>query len=117
MSPSKNKSCKACGETFNGRKNKIYCSKACANHYHNERHSIANHAFLKTEKILRNNFVIIDQAYPNLGSEKAITTKTIISRGYKLKFNTGYDQTSKSFLLYSYALKFDKHGNTFISKL
>ncbi len=113
-----NHACKHCGSTIiNGRKDKKFCDKKCSNDYHNERNSEANHAFNKVEKILRNNFRVIDTIYKSELDSDKVNQKLLLRRGFKDGFYTGYSNKIQSFIIYSYTLKLNQNGTASISPL
>jgi hypothetical protein len=57
------KVCATCGQTFEGRANKEYCSTACKSAVNNKRQAKKNSKVLEREKIIRRNKNILEKLY------------------------------------------------------
>jgi predicted nucleic acid-binding Zn ribbon protein len=57
------KVCATCGQAFEGRANKEYCSTACKSAVNNKRQAKKNSKVLEVEKILRRNRNILVKLY------------------------------------------------------
>ena len=97
--------CANCGEPFEGRSNRQYCSTACKSAVNNHRQLDKKAEQIKTNKILNRNRRIMIQLHDIFGSE-AIQKKFIIKLGLEAKYNTG--SHDGKFYFYEYVLIRDK---------
>ena len=86
------KYCPICATELYGRRDKIFCSKACKNEYHLKRKEEHLPYSQPIDKILHRNWVILKELYDEIGKKKFFVSKAEINR---TGFHTQYYTTSK----------------------
>ena len=90
--PRPTKFCPICGEELVGRKDKIFCSKACKNEYHINRKLEHLPVSQPIDKILHRNWVLLKELFDQIGKKKFFVSKAELN---KAGFHTQYYTTSQ----------------------
>ncbi len=80
------KSCPECGDKFQGRRDKVFCSAACRSTYNNRLNSDANNFVRNINNLLRKNRRILASLNPD-GKTKVHKTK-LLDAGFKFQYFT-----------------------------
>lgn len=85
--------CLECGDTFEGRIDKKFCSDQCRNTYNNRLNSNSNNYVRKVNYILRKNLRILTKFNPN-GKSK-VTKAQLAREGFNFDYFTNIYQTKQ----------------------
>jgi predicted nucleic acid-binding Zn ribbon protein len=91
--------CLECGETFNGRTDKKFCSDICRNNYNNKQNSDATAFVRNITNILRKNRRIILELIPE--EKTKITGKKLTDKGFNFSYFT-HTYTTKDGKVYKF---------------
>lgn len=86
-----NNKCLECGDTFQGRADKKFCSDQCRNAYNNKLNSDANNFVRNINNILRKNRRILAEMNPH-GKAK-VTREKLLEKGFKFSYYTNVYRT------------------------
>ena len=87
------KECLSCGESFDGRSDKKYCSDYCRNSYNNKLNSGSNNYIRKVNRILKNNRRILEELNPT-GKTK-VKKQQLLAKGFVFNYMTSVYVTKK----------------------
>ncbi len=86
--------CPECGESFNGRMDKKFCSDLCRNAYNNKQNSNTTNYIRNINNILRKNRRILEE---NLQGDKTTLPKQkLIDKGFNFKYYTNITLTKNN---------------------
>lgn len=96
------KSCLECGDSFQGRIDKKFCSDLCRNAYNNKINSSSTIYVRSVNSILRKNRKILEELIPSQNSRAS--RNKLQQRGFNFSFHTHVQttQTGSSFFCYEY---------------
>ena len=103
MSTKRLNKCGSCGAEMTGRSDKKYCSTACRNDANNTRYKPYLTHYVKTEKMLRTNFLILHNILGDI-NELEMSDKELLKRGLKPNYVT-YVGKGNVRLIYNIQLK------------
>ncbi|MFO0321330.1 MAG: hypothetical protein ACK504_02765 [Bacteroidota bacterium] len=85
------RTCSECGDVFNGRADKKFCSDMCRNAFNNKLNSTSN-AYLKSiNVILRKNRKIIEEFLPEETAK--VSQQKLIDKGFNFQYHTNITTT------------------------
>ena len=92
------KTCIECGEAFNGRADKKFCSDMCRNAHNNKLNSDSNNYVRNINNILRKNRRIIVELLPEETAK--VSHQKLIETGFNFNFytNTTITKSSKTYI-------------------
>lgn len=80
--------CKECGEPFNGRVGKKFCTDACRNAYNNKQYSCSNNYVRNVDNILkRNRRILMERLDPATGKSRVHKEK-LLGMGFNFRHHT-----------------------------
>jgi hypothetical protein len=91
MNVMEKRTCSECGDVFNGRADKKFCSDMCRNAFNNKLNSTSN-AYLKSiNVILRKNRKIIEEFLPEETAK--VSQQKLIDKGFNFQYHTNITTT------------------------
>lgn len=89
--------CPECGESFNGRVDKKFCSDLCRNSYNNKLNSDSTNYIRNINNILRKNRRIMEELLPEETAK--VTQQKLIDKGFNFSYytNTSTTKTGKTY--------------------
>lgn len=85
--------CLECGDLFDGRSDKKFCSDQCRNTYNNRQKKDANNQMRKINNILRKNRRILEELNPH-GKAK-VQRALLLDKGFSFDYLTNIYETKK----------------------
>jgi hypothetical protein len=107
------KICERCGNTFEGRANKVYCSIACKSAVNNGRQLVKTQELVDTNKILRRNRRILSDFYKVFQS-KPFDAALLDNTDFDSTYSTGIGKEGLFF--YEYSLITKNKNSYYITK-
>ena len=112
------KKCLECGEEFNGRSDKKFCSDGCRNSHNNKLNSDENNLVRNINNILRKNRRILKDIIPN--GTKTVEKSLLSSKGFDFNYQTNFVKTKAGkiyFFCYEYGyLQIDENKFAIVKK-
>lgn len=99
----KKRACIECGESFNGRSDKKFCSDVCRNAYNNKLNSDSTNYVRNINNILRKNRRIIEELLP--GETLTVSKQKLMDKGFNFRYFTHITTTKTNkryFFCYEY---------------
>ena len=90
--------CIECGDTFEGRVDKKFCSDQCRNTHNNRLNSDETNLIRNTNRILKKNRRILAALNPD--GKANITREKLLMQGFNFGYITGYYKTRKGDVYY-----------------
>ena len=92
------RTCIECGEQFNGRADKKFCSDICRNAYNNKLNSDSNNLVRNVNNILRKNRRIMEELVPEETAK--VSQQKLIDKGFNFNYHTNMvtTKTGKNYL-------------------
>ena len=110
----KERKCLECGEDFNGRIDKKFCSDQCRNTFNNRLNSEETNLVRNTNRILKKNRRILLDLNPD--QKMNVNREKLLQRGFNFNYVTSYYQTKKGdTYYYCYDLGYIKTGENYYS--
>ncbi len=78
------KQCPECGDTYNGRADKKFCSDSCRSAHHNKLNSDSTNFIRKINNILRKNRRILAELNPD--GKKKMHKDRLLTKGFNFKY-------------------------------
>ncbi len=85
------RTCIECGESFNGRADKKFCSDMCRNAYNNKLNSDTNNYVRNINNILRKNRRIMEELLPEETAK--VSQQKLIDKGFNFNYFTNITKT------------------------
>lgn len=86
--------CPECGETYNGRVDKKFCSDLCRNNYNNKQNSDATNFVRNITNIMRKNRRILGDLLQ--GDKLTVSKQKLIDKGFNFKYFTNITITKNN---------------------
>ncbi len=97
--------CIECGESFNGRADKKFCSDLCRNAFNNKLNSDSNNLVRNINNILRKNRRIMEELLPEASATLSVSQQKLNDKGFNFNYYTNITTTKtgkKYFFCYEY---------------
>lgn len=82
------KKCKICGQSFFGRKDKLFCTIACKNEYHTKLRAVTQKATNFIDNILHRNRSILLEIMGKNATQKKIERAALDKKKFNYKYHT-----------------------------
>lgn len=96
--------CHYCGDPFEGRPNRVYCSTSCKSAINNQRYAERDYEAKKIERAIRANRSIVFKLYQLFG-EQTLPLSIIEKTAIKTHFNSGAAMDGSLFCFLDFGLK------------